>query len=81
MDLIDLNESFAAQAIHCQRELSIPTRKFNPNSGAIALGHPLRCFRIRIMTTILYKLARTSGQYRVAIICIGFKHGVAVLFE
>lgn len=81
IDLVELNEAFASQAIYCQRELSIPTNRLNVNGGAIALGHPLGCSGVRITTTLLYELARMDGRHGLATMCVGFGQGVAVLFE
>lgn len=81
MDLIELNEAFAAQALPCARELEIDTEKLNVNGGAIALGHPLGCSGARILTTLLYELERRGGHYGLATMCIGVGQGIATIIE
>ena len=81
LDLVELNEAFAAQSLHCQRELGIPDDVLNVNGGAIALGHPLGCSGARIATTLLHELARRDGDLGLATMCVGFGQGVATLFE
>lgn len=81
MDLIELNEAFASQSLAVIRDLSIDTRKLNPNGGAIALGHPLGCSGARIMTTLLHELRRRRGRYGVAAMCIGVGQGIATIIE
>jgi acetyl-CoA acyltransferase len=81
IDVFELNEAFAAQALHCIRELGIPLDKVNPNGGAIALGHPLGVSGARMVATILYELKRRNGRYGVVTMCIGGGMGAAALVE
>ncbi len=81
IDLVELNEAFAAQSIAVVRDLQIPLAKLNPNGGAIAIGHPLGCSGARIMTTLLYEMKRRNSRYGLATMCIGVGQGVAVLIE
>ena len=81
VDLVELNEAFAAQSLYCKRELGIPDEKLNVNGGAIALGHPLGCSGVRIATTLLHELRRRDGRYGIATMCVGFGQGVATAFE
>jgi acetyl-CoA C-acetyltransferase/3-oxo-5,6-didehydrosuberyl-CoA/3-oxoadipyl-CoA thiolase len=81
MDLVELNEAFAAQSIAVVRDLQIPLEKLNPNGGAIALGHPLGCSGARIMTTLLHEMRRRNSRYGLATMCIGVGQGVAVIVE
>jgi acetyl-CoA acetyltransferase len=81
MDLIELNEAFAVQALQCVRELEIDMEKLNVNGGAIALGHPLGCSGARIVTTLLYELERRNGRYGLATMCIGVGQGIATIIE
>jgi len=81
MDLIELNEAFAAQSLQCARELEIDEEKLNVNGGAIALGHPLGCSGARILTTLLHELERRDGRYGLATMCIGVGQGIATIIE
>lgn len=81
LDVIELNEAFAAQVLACVRELGIPPERLNPNGGAIALGHPLGCSGARILTTLLYELERREGRFGLATMCIGVGQGIAVVIE
>ncbi len=81
IDVFELNEAFAAQALYCIRELGIPMDKVNPNGGAIALGHPLGVSGARMVATILYELKRRNGRYGVVTMCIGGGMGAAALVE
>ncbi|SEP30020.1 acetyl-CoA C-acetyltransferase [Halogranum amylolyticum] len=81
LDLVELNEAFASQSLHCKRELGFPDDKLNVNGGAIALGHPLGCSGARITTTLLHELNRRDGDLGLATMCVGFGQGVATLFE
>ncbi len=81
LDVIELNEAFAAQVLACMRELRIPPERLNPNGGAIALGHPLGCSGARILTTLLYELERRAGRFGLATMCIGVGQGIAVVIE
>jgi len=73
MDVVELNEAFASQALAVLRELGIPddAPHVNPNGGAIALGHPLGASGARLATTALYQLMRTKGKYALCTMCIG----------
>jgi len=81
IDLVELNEAFAAQSIAVVRDLEIPLGRLNPNGGAIALGHPLGCSGARIMTTLLHEMRRSGARYGLATMCIGVGQGVAVVVE
>jgi acetyl-CoA acyltransferase len=81
IDVFELNEAFAAQSLHCIRELGIPLDKVNPNGGAIALGHPLGVSGTRLVATILRELKRRNGRYGVVTMCIGGGMGAAALIE
>jgi 3-oxoadipyl-CoA thiolase len=81
LDLIELNEAFAAQAIACIRELGLDPTRVNPYGGAIALGHPLGASGARILTTLVHSLRRTRGRYGLATMCIGVGQGIAVIIE
>ncbi|MBI5471988.1 MAG: thiolase family protein [Ignavibacteriae bacterium] len=81
IDVVELNEAFAAQSIAVLRDLEIPLEKVNPNGGAIALGHPLGCSGARIMTTLLHEMKRRNARYGLATMCIGVGQGVAVVVE
>jgi 3-oxoadipyl-CoA thiolase len=81
MDLVELNEAFAVQALQCTRELGIDEEKLNVNGGAIALGHPLGCSGARIVVTLLHELERRQGRYGLATMCIGVGQGIATIIE
>jgi 3-oxoadipyl-CoA thiolase len=81
LDLIELNEAFAAQAVACIRELGLDPAKVNIYGGAIALGHPLGASGARILTTLVHALRRTGGRYGLATMCIGVGQGIAVVVE
>ena len=81
LDLVELNEAFAAQAVACRNELGIDPQKVNVNGGAIALGHPLGCSGARILTTLVHELARRRGRYGLATMCIGVGQGIAAVVE
>jgi 3-oxoadipyl-CoA thiolase len=83
MDVLELNEAFASQALAVLRELGIPddARHVNPNGGAIALGHPLGASGARLVTTALYQLLRTNGRYALCTMCIGVGQGIALILE
>jgi acetyl-CoA acyltransferase len=81
IDLFEMNEAFACQAIYCQRELGIPDEKLNVNGGAIALGHPLGCTGAKLTASALYELRRRGGRYAIVTMCIGGGQGAAGLFE
>jgi 3-oxoadipyl-CoA thiolase len=82
LDLIELNEAFAAQSLACIRGLDLDPAKVNVNGGAIALGHPLGCSGARILTTLIYELhRRPTSQYGLATMCIGVGQGIATVIE
>lgn len=81
LDVIELNEAFAAQALPCIRELALDPGKVNPNGGAIALGHPLGATGARMMTTLVHELERSGGTYGLAALCIGVGQGMAMVVE
>lgn len=81
IDLIELNEAFAAQVIPCIRALGLPDDRTNPNGGAIAIGHPIGASGARLAGTLLRELERRSGRYGIATMCIGVGQGLATLFE
>lgn len=81
LDIIELNEAFAAQALPCIRELGLDPEKVNPNGGAIALGHPLGATGARMMTTLVHELERSRGRYGLATLCIGVGQGMAMVVE
>jgi acetyl-CoA C-acetyltransferase len=81
IDLIELNEAFAAQVIACDRDLQMDPEKLNVNGGAIALGHPIGCTGVRITTTLLHEMKRRDAKRGLATLCISGGMGIAVLFE
>jgi acetyl-CoA acetyltransferase family protein len=81
LDLIELNEAFAAQAIACIRELGLDPTRVNLYGGAIALGHPLGASGARVLTTLVHALNRTKGRYGLATMCIGVGQGIAMVVE
>jgi acetyl-CoA acyltransferase len=81
IDLVELNEAFAAQALACLRELPIDPERVNVNGGAIALGHPLGCTGAKLTTTILHELRRRNGRYGLVTMCVGGGMGAAGIFE
>ena len=81
VDVIELNEAFAAQAIPCIRELALPEDRTNPNGGAIAIGHPIGMSGARLAGTALRELERRRGRYAIVTMCIGVGQGIATLFE
>jgi 3-oxoadipyl-CoA thiolase len=83
MDVIELNEAFAAQGLAVLRELGIADNdaRVNPNGGAIALGHPLGMSGARLVTTAMYQLHRTGGRYALCTMCIGVGQGIALMIE
>jgi acetyl-CoA C-acetyltransferase/3-oxo-5,6-didehydrosuberyl-CoA/3-oxoadipyl-CoA thiolase len=81
IDLVELNEAFAAQSIACIRELKLDTAKVNIYGGAIALGHPLGASGARILATLAHALKRTGGRYGLATMCIGVGQGIAMIIE
>ena len=81
MDLVELNEAFAAQVLACLKELPIDPEKLNVNGGAIALGHPLGCTGAKLTTTILYEMRRRNARYGLVSMCVGGGMGAAGIFE
>ncbi|SFC17172.1 3-oxoadipyl-CoA thiolase [Pseudoalteromonas denitrificans] len=83
MDIIELNEAFAAQALACSRELGLKDDdpRINPQGGAIALGHPLGMSGARLVTTAMYQLKRTGKKYALCTMCIGVGQGIAMVIE
>lgn len=83
MDVIELNEAFAAQGLAVLRELGLDDNdpRVNPNGGAIALGHPLGMSGARLVTTALYELERKQGRYALCTMCIGVGQGIAIIIE
>jgi acetyl-CoA acyltransferase len=81
IDLIELNEAFAAQVLACLKELPIDPDRLNVNGGAIALGHPLGCTGAKLTTTLLYELARRQARYGLVTMCVGGGMGAAGIFE
>jgi acetyl-CoA acyltransferase len=81
IDLIELNEAFAAQAIACLRELPIDPARLNVNGGAIALGHPLGCTGAKLTATLLHEMKRRGSRYGMVTMCVGGGMGAAGIFE
>ena len=81
IDLFEINEAFASQAVAVQRELGIDMEKLNVNGGAIALGHPVGATGNRIVVTLMHELRRTGKRYGIASLCVGGGQGMAILIE
>jgi acetyl-CoA acyltransferase len=81
IDLVELNEAFAAQVLACLKELPIDPDRLNVNGGAIALGHPLGCTGARLTTTLLYEMKRRNARYGLVSMCVGGGMGAAGIFE
>jgi acetyl-CoA acyltransferase len=83
MDVIELNEAFAAQGLAVLRDLGVPddAAHVNPNGGAIALGHPLGASGARLVMTAVNQLHRTGGRYALCTMCIGVGQGIALIVE
>ncbi len=81
IDLVELNEAFAAQALACLRELPIDRARLNVNGGAIALGHPLGCSGARLTTSLVHEMQRRGSRYGLVTLCVGGGMGAAMLFE
>ncbi len=81
IDLVELNEAFASQLLHCQRVLEIPDEKLNPCGGSIAIGHPYGMTGSRLTGLLLRQLRRTGGRYGIVTMCVGGGQGFASLFE
>jgi acetyl-CoA acetyltransferase len=81
IDLIEINEAFAAQVLACIGELGVEEERLNVNGGAVALGHPLGCSGARILTTLVWELRRRGARYGIAALCVGVGQGVATIVE
>ena len=81
IDLVELNEAFAAQVLACLRELPIDPERLNVNGGAIALGHPLGCTGAKLTTTLLHEMQRRNARYGLVTMCVGGGMGAAGIFE
>jgi len=81
IDLFEVNEAFASQAVYVQRQLGLPLDRLNVNGGAIALGHPLGCSGAKLVATALHELRRRGGRYAIVTMCIGGGMGAAGLLE
>lgn len=81
IDVVELNEAFASQLLHCQRVLEIPNEKLNPCGGSIAIGHPYGMTGSRLTGLLLRQLKRTKGRYGIVTMCVGGGQGFASLFE
>ena len=79
IDLIELNEAFAAQVIACDRELGFDPDRLNVNGGAIALGHPIGCTGVRITTTLLHEMKKREAKLGLATLCVSGGMGLALL--
>ena len=81
IDLVELNEAFAAQVLAVNRELKFDRERVNVNGGAIALGHPIGCSGAFLVIKAVYELHRTDGRYALVTMCIGGGQGIAAVFE
>ena len=81
IDLVEINEAFAAQALACIRMLKLDETKVNVRGGAIAIGHPLGASGARIATTLIHTMRDQDAQFGLATMCIGVGQGIAVIFE
>jgi acetyl-CoA acyltransferase len=81
IDLVELNEAFAAQVLACLVELAIDDDRLNVNGGAIALGHPLGCTGARMTTSLVHEMARRRSRYGLVTMCVGGGMGAAGIFE
>jgi acetyl-CoA acetyltransferase len=83
MDIIEINEAFAAQVLACTREMGIPDNdpRVNPNGGAIAIGHPLGMTGARILLSAALELKRRRGKYALVAMCVGVGQGYATIIE
>jgi acetyl-CoA acetyltransferase len=79
VDLVELNEAFAAQAVPCMDELGLDPERVNVNGGAIALGHPVGCSGARIVVTLVHEMRRRRADRGLATMCIGVGQGIATL--
>jgi acetyl-CoA acetyltransferase family protein len=81
LDVVELNEAFAAQVLACVQELRLPPERVNPNGGAIALGHPLGASGARLVTTLVHELQRRGARYGLATMCVGVGQGISAVFD
>jgi acetyl-CoA acetyltransferase len=81
LDLVELNEAFAVQAIACMEQLELDPSRVNVNGGAIAIGHPLGCSGARISVTLLHEMKKRGARYGLATMCVGVGQGAAIIFE
>jgi len=81
MDVIELNEAFAAQALAVMRDLDLPLDRTNPNGSGISLGHPIGATGCILTVKALYELRRTGGKYALVTMCIGGGQGIAAIYE
>ena len=81
VDIIEINEAFAAQYLACEEELGLDREKVNVNGGAVAFGHPIGASGARILLTLLYELKRQDKKYGLASLCIGGGQGIAMVVE
>jgi acetyl-CoA acetyltransferase family protein len=81
LDLVELNEAFAVQALVCMQELGLDPARINVNGGSIAIGHPLGCSGVRISTTLVHEMQRRDMRYALATMCVGVGQGAAVVYE
>jgi acetyl-CoA C-acetyltransferase len=81
VDLVELNEAFAAQVIACDRDLGFDPERLNVNGGAIALGHPIGCTGVRITTTLVHEMSKRSARFGLATLCVSGGMGIAMLVE
>jgi acetyl-CoA acetyltransferase len=81
IEVVEINEAFAAQVLACQRELKIDPSRLNPLGGAIALGHPIGCSGARIIVTLIHEMARRKARRGLAALCVSGGMGAAALLE
>jgi len=81
MDLVEINEAFAAQVLGVLREVPVPLEKLNVNGGGVALGHPIGCSGARILVTLLHEMKRRNLRYGLASLCVGGGMGSATIVE
>ena len=81
LDLVELNEAFAVQALVCMQELGLDPTRINVNGGSIAIGHPLGCSGVRISTTLVHEMQRREARYALATMCVGVGQGAAIVYE
>jgi acetyl-CoA acetyltransferase len=81
IDLVEINEAFAAQVLACNTDLAIDENRLNVNGGAVALGHPLGCSGARLMVTLTHEMRRRGAQLGLVTMCIGIGQGIATVVE